>query len=281
MGKIAEIIEAGLSQILLGELVDVGRDVTELHTNDEVFVAYFNTCLLFPKPQKYFVHIHNDFVCPPECKEGYERLLRKIRYGEKFSAHLSRTTKATENYDLMLYDWGVYHFHLGINIEEDGYVERTSKLLYAYLDNDNIYFLGIFDHGKWNDQDLIEIIHKYYPWSIKGWLINGKPEVVFSEEDRKALRKAHINTFITVLDGTSYIGPGWGITAAGTSSKVRIQANDKHHEIIDLEKRLLSEIHNAEDFSWHIERDGDKINIVNNAGDVRNLYSWIPLINRL
>lgn len=281
MGKIANIIEDGLARIMWEEMVDVGRDVTRLDDNDKIFVAYFNTCLLFPIPQTYLVHIHRDFICPPECKEGYELLLHKIQSGEKFGAHLSKTTKATENHDLMLYDWGIYHFHLGTTIENDGYVQRTSKLLYAYIDNQDIYFVGIFDHGKWNDQDLIEIIHKYYPESIKGWLIDGTPEKVFSDDDRKVLRKAHVNTFITVSDGTSYMGPGWGITAAGTSAKVRMRANDKHHEAIELEKRILLELPNAEDYSWHMEREGENINLFNNKGEGCTLYRWIPLKNRL
>ena len=281
MGKIAKIIEDGLANIMREELVDVGRDVTGLDDNDKVFVAYFNTCLLFPLPQAYQVHIHRDFICPLECKEGYKLLLHKIQSGEKFGAHLSKTTKETENHDLMLYDWGIYHFHLGTEIEDDGYIQRTSKLLYAYIDKQNIYFLGIFDHGKWNAQELIEIIHKYYPESIKGCLINGTPEKVFSEEERKILRNAHINTFVTVSDGTSYIGPGWGITAAGTSAQVRMQANEKHHEAIRLEKRILHELPTVEDYAWRIERAGNEICLVNNEGTGGILYCWMPLKYRL
>lgn len=281
MGKIAKIIEDGIAHIMREELVDIGRDIAGLDDNDKIFVAYFNTCLLFPKPQTYYVHVHNDFVCPQENQSGYELLEKKIRGGEKFSAHLSRSTKKTENYDLMLYDWGIYHFHLGTTIEKDGYIQRTSKLLYAYINNNHIYFLGIFDHGKWNDQQLIELIHKYYPWSVKEWMVDGTPTKVFSEEERKNLRKVHVNTFITVSDGTSYMGPGWGITAAGTSAKVRMRANDKHHEAIDFEKRILLEQPNAEDYSWHMERDGDNINLLNDKGERCTLYHWAPLKNRL
>ena len=93
MGKIAEIIEDGIAHIMREELVDIGRNIVGLDDNDKIFVAYFNTCLLFPKPQTYYVHVHNDFVCPPENKNGYELLEKKIRGGEKFSAHLSRSTK--------------------------------------------------------------------------------------------------------------------------------------------------------------------------------------------
>ena len=281
MGKIANIIEDGLARIMWEEMVEVGRDVTRLDDNDKIFVAYFNTCLLFPIPQTYLVHIHRDFICPPECKEGYELLLHKIQSGEKFGAHLSKTTQATENHDLMLYDWGIYHFHLGTTIENDGYAQRTSKLLYAYIDNQDIYFVGIFDHGKWNDQDLIEIIHKYYPWSIKNWAVDGQPEIVLSEEDRKRMRKANVNTFVIMNDGTAYLGPGWGYTAAGTSAKVRMQANDKFHEARNFEKRLLSELPNAEEFEWRMERDGDDILLVNNKNNIYKLYQWVPLRTRV
>ena len=281
MGKIAQLIEDGLAQILLSELVDADRSVDGINTNDDIFVAYFNTCLLFPKPQKYYVHIHRDFVCPPEYKDGYEILLNKMQLGERFSGHLSRTTKENENHDLMLYDWGIYHFHLGLEVEADGYIQRTSKLLYAFIDNNNIYLLGIFDHGKWNDQDLIEMIHSYYPWSIQSWLIDAKPEIVVTADARKDLRDAKINTFITVSDGTSYMGPGWGYTAAGTSSKVRIYANDKHHECVKFEKDIIREIPNAVEHSWRVERNDDDIVLLDNMGNTYTLYNWIPLRSRI
>lgn len=281
MGKIANIIKDGMANIMLEELAEVGRDVQSLNDTDEIFLAYFNTCLLFPQPQTYYVHIHNDIVCPPENKEGYELLLKKMRYGEKFSAHLSRTTKQTENHDFMLYEWGIYHFHLGTIKDNDGYIQRTQKLLYAYIDNNHIYFLGIFDHGKWNDQDLIEIIHEYYPWSIKGWKIDGRPEMAYSDEDRKNMRKAHVNTFVTMADGTTYMGPGMGITAAGTSSRVRMWANDKHHESVYLEKELFAKMPNAEDFEWRMERNGNDIFLVNNEGGKYKLYEWVPLRTRV
>ena len=281
MGKIANIIKDGMAGIMLEELAEVGRDVHSLSNTDEIFLAYFNICLLFPQPQTDYVHIHNDIECPPENKEGYELLVKKMRYGEKFSAHLSRTTKQTENHDFMLYDWGIYHFHLGTTKDNDGYIQRTKKLLYAYIINDHIYFLGIFDHGKWNDQEFIEIIHKYYPWSIYGWKIDGRPEVIFDEKDRKKLRNIHVNTFVTVADGTTYTGPGYGITAAGTSSRVRMWANSKHHESLNLEKELLSKLPNAGDLEWRMERNGDDILLVNNEGDKHKLYKWVPLRTRV
>lgn len=281
MGKIAEIIEDGIAHIMREELVDIGRNIVGLDDNDKIFVAYFNTCLLFPKPQTYYVHVHNDFVCPLENKNGYELLEKKIRGGEKFSAHLSRSTKKTENHDLMLYDWGIYHFHLGTTIEEDGYIQRTANLLYAYIKDNQMYLLGIFEHGKWNDQQLIELIHKYYPWSIKSWAVDEQPEIVLSEQDRKRMRNANVNTFVIMNDGTAYLGPGWGYTAAGTSAKVRMQANDKFHEARNFEKRLLSELPNAEEFEWRMERDGGDILLVSNKNNRYKLYQWDPLRTRV
>lgn len=281
MGKIVSNIEEGLTQILLQELNEVGRDTTALNDADKVLVAYFNTCLLFPKPYKYYIHIHNDFICPSEYTDGYEILKKKIQSGEKFSAHLSRTTKDTEKHDLMLYDWGIYHFHLGTTIDDDGYIKRTSKLLYAYINRNDIYFLGIFEHGKWSDLQLIETIHKHYPWSIKGWILDGKPEKIITPNERKSLRDAHINTIITLSDGTSYIGPGWGITAAGTSARVRLQVNDIHHEIIDFEKEILSKLPDAEEYLWKVERDYNDIVLMNNKNNRIVLYNWIPLKNRI
>lgn len=281
MGNIAKYIEDGVAQVLLNELSEVGRDIAILDSNDKIFQEYFHLCLTFPTPQKYYVHIHRDFTCPDEYLEGYNRLITKIKSGQEFSAHLSRTTKDSTKHDFMLYDWGIYHFHLGLTKESDGYVQRTSKLLYAYINNVDMYLLGIFEHGQWNNQELIEIIHKYYPWSIKGWLIEGKPErIINQDEERNAFRNAHINTMVTMSDGTSYIGPGLGITAAGTSAKVGMQVVDKFHEFRNIEKELLLKYPEEEILSCKIERRDDDIVLVDSKNYI-TIYTWKALKARI
>lgn len=282
MGKIAERIEECFVKMLRAELAEAGFNSLADDNNDKVMMTYFTKCMSFLIPKKYKIHVHNDFICPVEYREGYLQLTDKMRKGENINAHLSRTTKSTEKHDLMLYEWGIYHFHLGSIIENDGYMQRTKDVLYAYIKENDIYIIGIFEHGKWSDKELIEVIHKYYPESIAdSKMENVVIETHFTTDDRKQLRKAKINMAVQLDDGTCYIGPGWGINGAGTSAWSSIRTLEKHREFRVFEQSLLEHDPNAEDRRWVIVRVEDKIYLANDADVAYLLYQWPTLKKRI
>lgn len=282
MGILSKKIEECFAHMLSHELTEAGYTIEPDASCDDIMITYFTKCMTFLSPQAYQVHVYQEFECPSEYKDGYNLLIKKMKDGDNINPHLSRTTKSTEKHDLMLYEWGIYHFHLGMSVEADGYMERTKDVLYAYIKGNDIYIIGILEHGKWSDKDLIEVIHKYYPESIAdNKMENAVLETQFNAEDRKQLRKARINMAVQMNDGTCYIGPGWGINAAGTSSWASLKMVEKHREFTEFEKMIINQDSEAEKRQWVIVRDNDKIYIANDNDVAYLLYQWPTLKKRI
>lgn len=283
MGKLSQDIENAFVQMLKEELAGAGRDVSSLNTNDDVLFAYFTETKRFLKPQKRYLHIPNNFVCPTEYEEGYKLLENKIRQGISLNSHLSRTTKNVDVHDLLLYDWGIYHFHLGTTKESDGYTKRTKNLLYAYVTDTDVYEIGIFEHGKWNDTDLLESLHRNFPFAIQTFRVKGEVNVNVNDAQHKTLRNSHINVIVTLNDGTSYMGPGWGINAAGTSADVSLKVCDMHREFVQIGQKLVEKYgKTCESYTYYVKRDGEDIVLKDKTQTINELlYHWIPLKERI
>ena len=112
-------------------------------------------------------------------------------------------------------------------------------------------------------------------------MANAMLETTFSAEDRNQLRKARINMAVQMDDGTCYIGPGWGINAAGSSAWASLRMIEKHREFDIFEKLLLDQDPNAENRSWVLMRVDDKIYFANDADIAYLLYQWPTLKKRI
>lgn len=284
MGKIAKIIEEGLVRIFKEELVDAGFEISTIVTNEQVMIAYFTKARVFLPAHVWDVKISSDFTCPKENKEGLENLKRKMLNGDNINPHLSRINKHVDRQDMMLYEWGIYHFHLGPTIEEDGYIQRTGNVLYAYIDGNKIYYIGVYPHGKWSDKDLIEKIHTNFPEAIAVYkLQNAALEVDINSQERKQLRDAHINMGVRMADGTTYLGPGMGFTSAGTSAQASMDMCDKKHEALFLEESILQKdpkIANYDDLM--LCRSGSNIQLQSIKGNIAYLlYNWPVLKEKM
>lgn len=279
MGKIANDIENCIINMMRHELAEVGFDAISNASNDDIMIAYFTKSSSLLMPCKYNVHIYRGFICPPEYAEGYNSLIKKMESGESINAHLSRTTKRMDKHDLMRYEWGIYHFHLGFVREDDGFMQRTKDVLYAFIKDCDVYFICIAEHGKWEDKDLIEIIHRYYPEAIADCKMeHATLEASFTAEDRKQLRKAHINLAVQLDDGTCYMGPGWGINGTGASADASLKMVDKHREFSQIERLIIQDCKNAEEHQWMVARKDNNIFLINKEGYCRQIFKNWPTI---
>ena len=83
--------------------------------------------------------------------------------GNSLKKYQSRMLKKLDYDDDMLSHWGIQHLHLGLQVQADGYVERTGELLFVFFKGANAYVIGIYNHTSWCDIDIIESIHKNWP----------------------------------------------------------------------------------------------------------------------
>lgn len=74
--------------------------------------------------------------------------------------YLSKKLYESDYNDMLLNDWGIYHFHLGIPGAGEKFAPRTGKLLFTLISKEDFYCITIGNHGDWNPQNLLEIVHK-------------------------------------------------------------------------------------------------------------------------
>lgn len=201
-------------------------------SGEDLWYDFFNLQKKSVRPQKRAVHYSKEFACPPEVELGLKLLIQKFKNGEDVSQHLSKDAASSSKFDGLLYDWGIYHFHLGKTIDhQTGRIERTGPVLFAKIDNENVYCINVYSHGKnlqqpWAKQDLLKIIHDNWPQTIAKWKlpdgIEMYPESIAPPSDTQyaSLRRNGISTAIFVDKGIAYISPGGGYMSTGHSQEL-------------------------------------------------------------
>lgn len=234
------------SELVQGWMKDHG--IQSDKDGENLWYEFFNLQKKSIRPQKRIVHYAKEFTCPPEVNSGLKLLVRKFENGDDVSPHLSKTSTSPSNFDGLLYDWGIYHFHLGEMIDnQTRRVKRTGPVLFAKIDNENVYCINIYSHGKnvqqpWSKQEMLKIIHNNWPQTIANWKLpdGGRlyPESILPPSDTQyaSLRGNGISTPIFVDQGIAYLSPGGGYTSSGHSQELvgycqKVQNTLKHKEL--------------------------------------------------
>ncbi len=215
---------------------------------EDLWYEFFNLQKKSVRPQKRAVHYSKEFACPSEVALGLTLLVKKFENGDDVFPHLSKDAASPSKFDGLLYDWGIYHFHLGEVIDpHTGRIERTGPVLFAKIDDTNVYCINIYRHGKnveqpWFEQEMLKIIHNNWPQTIEKWKLPDEielyPESIShpSNTQYASLRKNGVSTFIFVDKGIAYFSPGGGYMSTGHSQEIvrfchRVHNTLKRHEL--------------------------------------------------
>lgn len=201
------------------ELQSAGFPPATSDTPDQVCHRYFNLRLRNIESRPRTVLRSKALAVPKGLETGVERIAQRFADGDDLRGNLSRSITDPEYKDHLLSDWGIHHLHLGTKLDTSGFVDRTGPLLFVRVTNDTAYFLAVKQHGEWADSDFIEVIHAEWRDTIQHKLLPGAPVSQVGSSEIKRLRSNHINTPVTLKDGTCYAGPGGGITSSGVPFK--------------------------------------------------------------
>lgn len=147
-----------------------------------------------------------------------------------------RTGKKPHQFtDLVFADWGLLHFHLGPDIEQKGRrVARSRRVLIAYLDVQDAYFLDLAAHGRddspsvWGEKRFLEILCREWPHVMERFELRSclpaEPGSAFSASDFVRLRQAGVTTTFEV-QGKVYMGPGMGVSTDTSSTRAVMLAD--------------------------------------------------------
>ena len=258
-------IKSDWDSILRDELVRKGYDPSSVTNQTDLACSYSSIKARRIQSKPRTVILSSTFSIPQDLRTGFEQLKSKIENGDDINPYLSKSVFKLQKDDLMFYDWGIHHFHLGEYIEPDGFIKRTGLLAFGIVRPDSIYFISIEAHGAWSDKSLIEIVDRDWPELISSHRFNGGIEPNLTDEELGILRKAHVNTGIQLSNGHSYIILGGGYTSAGTSMEAMRNVTMVNHRFIDLYKDLekatvkVSDGIPVEEFEVRIKRINDEI----------------------
>lgn len=168
------------------------------------------------------VHIAKHFNCPPKYDTALKQIIFEIESGADLSPRGSRKqNKKIGYYDSMLLDWNIYHLHLGRKIirsgKNKGLIEGFKEILFVFITDENAYIIGVFDHNSWAKKNVLKVVHDNWPYLLDMYKLKGNIslEKEIKDEDREFFRNNSINCFIEI-ENDIYMGPGGGITSAGT-----------------------------------------------------------------
>lgn len=230
-------------EILRGRLSEMGYTIPVSSSHEDISVLYFNAIRRRIQPAPRTIHRSAEFSCPHDLQVGLNELEAKITGGTDLTPYLSRGLKNASRHDDLLNDWGVYHLHLGTNVEGDGFAERTGPVLFALVTSSSLYEIQIYPHGNWSNREVVEIIHKNWPDTIERYRLKGIVDVAYNptSENIRQLRDAHVNSILKMDDGTIYAPIGGGMMSNGTGSDVLLQADRHARMIVDIERSIKSD----------------------------------------
>lgn len=222
--------------IMRDELKEIGYKTSSITDGHELMVFYFTIQyrLVAKRPRR--VHEAKGFTIPASRKAGYEWLKSKFEKGESVLPHLSKSIKGLKYQDKLLFDWSIHHFHLGTTVKDDGFVDQHDAIVFAIVEEDDVYMLQIEEHGNWSDKDKLEIVLNNWPHLLER--IDGTPSDDFSSEQIGELRACNVNVVVTLSDGHGYIGRGMGYTANGGSAGASLAAKYMCNDIVKLEEQI-------------------------------------------
>lgn len=207
--------------------------------DQDIEFQFLNVFRRLVEPVPRTVNEAAGLACPVQHQAGYDAIKDKMAKGHDLRPHLSRRLADLNYHDPLLNEWAVHHLHLGTALEADGFINRTGALLFVKFTPEAAYCLHFGNHGSFSDIQLFEVIHQNWPQLIARWKPVGVVGLAqpISNEDRKKLRRANINSPIQVSDGTVYLPPG-GMATSGLSIDVVRIADRNRQLVLDWERRV-------------------------------------------
>lgn len=202
--NIDKIIEKDLEHLALEFLIAIDYKVDK---NKSCFmqVLKLKNWIIEDKPRK--VTFAKDFVVSTDYKNGLNLLAKKFKSGSgRIFRHQSRGLFNGKAKDLMFYDFGIHHLHLGIGTDtKHPKMELgTKSVVFVYINNDEAFFIRSALHGEWHLQNSLKIIHQERPDLIKHRIIIDVQGDNLTDDEILKCRNLGCNYCLNI-DGTSYM----------------------------------------------------------------------------
>jgi len=252
------------------DLCSLGHPPKDEENLDTVLKRYLNLSLRIPPTIVWTVRQSKELankILPQEITLGLQQLIEKAESGQDLKPHLSTLIDDPDYPDLMFYDWGIFHFHLGTNPhpKRQGFVERTHDLLFAIADSHTarMYLIDIHPHpGGFTNQDLLRILEENWPEILAPYTIKRCVRLPYNASDRDidSLRKVGRNPILQTPGGRVLSQMGGGITRARNSSRIKREVYRIKTEVRQLEELFIQQRDTiADDFNREYGKNWDEL----------------------
>lgn len=145
--------------------------------------------------------------------------------GENINRFQSKKLPQTQFHDHLVNEWNIHHFHLSLKPDKKtGFVKQGNALLFAYVTDEEIIFLGTDTHrkGVFGDEKWIKVLHDHFPEKIEKYkakdILDVSPKVTAPQ--RQAIWDRGLSMAMTKVDNVVYHSPGVGRSLSGHSLTV-------------------------------------------------------------
>lgn len=219
----------------------------------EMLSTYFNALWRKIEPIPRRVEISQELqrkrgtlALDKDLTKAVEQIQDELTIGADVNAHLSKLTQRLDKFDMLLNQWHIFHFHLGLTMDSKSkFYKRTGSLLLAYfpLDEAAAYFLDVIPaHRKeqnpdaFSDQTYLKIIKRNWPNLLNDSVIGLGGSWISNKSMREDAWDKHKNTVALAEDRFTLPMAG-GVTTQGGSAYVELQANRLLGKVLDWEKQ--------------------------------------------
>jgi hypothetical protein len=200
-------------------------------------------------------------VLTTEQLGGIARIMTMSSAGQSLLPFQTRNILRLDEGDLMLFDWGIHHLHLGrLGAGPRGLAGRTQHVLFVLPTEGQLLLIDVLPHGSgdaepWTNTDLVEIVHSNWPGALARFREHHIEGDYLTEEQRTNLRANHMNVLTRMRDGTTYMMMGGGVMASGNSAKAAMRADQWMREADRLQKECET---NREEIRKRVEARAGK-----------------------
>ena len=243
-----------------------GYDVASVENDDPKALIAWHKLSRYKIARKPRLVFKADGFDPLGHEVGLSKLEEAIRNGDDLSIYMTSRLSEVTARDGLFDHWGICHFHLGTEIDSrTGRIKRTRDILLCRIDDNHAYFIKVAPHGSdapapWYQQELLEILHNNWPWSIEFARVKGATDVKheFNDDEIRRLRDVNVTVLLKVADGVVYVEPGMGTTGDGTHIDDLTFANRVSRAIGQIEKHIVEDYASVKDkarrLGYHLKK---------------------------
>lgn len=184
-------------------------------------------------------------TAPRDAWRAVFGLRRLLADGDNVNGFLTTNIGRAAALDGLLWHYGMHHFHLGHETDQDGFVERSDHLLFAIVAPMDAYFVDVRPHPArqgigWVSQDLLRIVHSNWPKLIEANVFHGISGSDLTDEEMQELRRKNVNYTVNI-DGKAIAPLLGGMLGDGSSVLCALWASRLMDELQSHEEVLRTE----------------------------------------